>query len=301
MRGSSFGYLVRQGIINTWINRMMSAASIGILTACMIIVGGSGLLAVNIRDIFKSIEEKNELVVFIKDDADAAAVENLGDRIDTLDHISSYYFVSKEDALQEQKEFMGDKGYLLNGLEDDNPLPASYRIKVDSLEYLGYVVDELKMYNGVETISAPTDLAKTLTGVEKAFLILGSIIIGILIVSSAVVISNTIRLTLYARRREIMIMKYVGATDSFIRLPFVVEGITIGIVSALLAFGVLSLIYESLGTMFGGSGISWLTGVSSQLIPFSRLWKAVLGSFVGFGVGLGAFGSGSSIRRYLRV
>ena len=215
--------------------------------------------------------------------------------------ISEYEDVEKEDALQEQKEFMGDKGYLLNGLEDDNPLPASYRIKVDSLEYLGYVVDELKMYNGVETISAPTDLAKTLTGVEKAFLILGSIIIGILIVSSAVVISNTIRLTLYARRREIMIMKYVGATDSFIRLPFVVEGITIGIVSALLAFGVLSLIYESLGTMFGGSGISWLTGVSSQLIPFSRLWKAVLGSFVGFGVVLGAFGSGSSIRRYLRV
>ncbi|MBP0969759.1 MAG: permease-like cell division protein FtsX [Oscillospiraceae bacterium] len=301
MRGSSFGYLVRQGIINTWINRMMSAASIGILTACMIIVGGSGLLAVNIRDIFRSIEEKNELVVFLKDEADEAAIADLGDRIETLDHISSYYFVSKADALEEQKEFMGDKGYLLNGLEDDNPLPASYRIKVDSLEHLNYVVDELKYYNGVETVSAPTDLARTLTGVEKTFLILGSIIIGILIVSSAVVISNTIRLTLYARRREIMIMKYVGATDSFIRLPFVVEGITIGVVSALLAFGVLSLIYESLGTMFSGSGISWLTGVSSSLIPFSKLWKAVLGSFLGFGIVLGAFGSGTSIRRYLRV
>lgn len=301
MRGSSFGYLVKQGIINTWINRMMSVASIGILTACMIIVGGSGLLAVNIRDIFKTIEEKNELVVFLLDEADEAVVADVGDRIETLEHISSYYFVSKADALEEQKEFMGDKGYLLDGLEDDNPLPASYRIKVDSLEYLSYVVDELKFYNGVETVSAPTDLARTLTGVEKTLLVLGSIIIGILIVSSAVVISNTIRLTLYARRREIMIMKYVGATDSFIRLPFVVEGITIGVISALLAFGVLSLIYESLGTMFGGSGISWLTGVSNTLIPFSRLWKEVLASFLGFGVFLGAFGSGSSIRRYLRV
>ncbi|MBQ5341070.1 MAG: FtsX-like permease family protein, partial [Oscillospiraceae bacterium] len=171
----------------------------------------------------------------------------------------------------------------------------------DSLEQMGYVVDELRYFKGVESVSAPTDLARTLTGVEKTLLVLGSIIIGILIVASAVVISNTIRLTLYARRREIRIMKYVGATDAFIRLPFVVEGITIGVISAALAFGVLALIYESLGTMFGGSGISWLTGVSTTLVPFSGLWKWVLGSFLAFGVVLGAFGSGSSIRRYLRV
>ena len=301
MRGSSFGYLVKQGIINTWINRMMSMASIGILTACMIIVGGSGLLAVNIRDVFKEIEEKNELVVFVQDDADDITVNEISDRINTLDHIADYHFVSKAEALEEQKEFMGDKGYLLNGLEDDNPLPASFRIKVDSLEQMSYVVDELRYFKGVESVSAPTDLARTLTGVEKTLLVLGSIIIGILIVASAVVISNTIRLTLYARSREIRIMKYVGATDAFIRLPFVVEGITIGVISAALAFGVLALIYESLGTMFGGSGISWLTGVSTTLVPFSGLWKWVLGSFLAFGVVLGAFGSGSSIRRYLRV
>ena len=201
MRGSSFGYLVKQGIINTWINRMMSMASIGILTACMIIVGGSGLLAVNIRDVFKEIEEKNELVVFVQDDADDITVNEISDRINTLDHIADYHFVSKAEALEEQKEFMGDKGYLLNGLEDDNPLPASFRIKVDSLEQMGYVVDELRYFKGVESVSAPTDLARTLTGVEKTLLVLGSIIIGILIVASAVVISNTIRLTLYARRR----------------------------------------------------------------------------------------------------
>jgi len=301
MRGSSFGYLVKQGIINTWINRMMSMASIGILTACMIIVGGAGLLAVNIRDIFKAIENRNELVVFISDDADDAAVADIGDRINSIEHIDDFYFVSKSDALEEQKEFMGDKGYLLDGLEDDNPLPASYRIKVDSLEYLGYVVDELTGFKGIDSISAPTDLANTLTGVEKTLLILGSIIIGILIVASTVVISNTIRLTLYARRREIRIMKYVGATDAFIKLPFIVEGITIGIISAGAAFGVISLIYESLGAMFSGSGISWLTGISTSLIPYTDLWKWVLIFFVAFGVTIGAFGSGSSIRRYLRV
>ena len=301
MSGSSFGYLVKQGIINVWINRMMSMASIGILTACMIIVGGSGLLAVNVRDIFREIENKNELVVFVKEETDEIVLNEMYSKIDGMEHVSSYHYVSKADALEEQKSFMGDKGYLLEGLEDDNPLPASFRVKVDSLENLESVVLELNQMNGVDSISAPTDLAKTLTGVEKAFLILGSIIIGILIVASAVVISNTIRLTLYARRREIRIMKYVGATDSFIRLPFVVEGITIGAVSAGLAFGVLSLIYESLGVMFSKSGITWLTGVSTSLIPFANLWQYVLLAFLGFGVFIGAFGSGSSIRRYLRA
>ena len=301
MRGSSLGYLIRKGISNIWLNRMMSAASMGILTACLIIVGGSGLLAVNIRDLFTSIENQNEVVIFIKEDATEADVTELGDHIDSLEHVSDYYYVSKAEALEEQKTYMGDKGYLLDGLEDDNSLPASYRLTLSGLEYLGEIVSDLQHYRGVDTISAPTDLADTLTGVEKTILVLGSIIIGILIVASTVVISNTIRLTLFARRREINIMKYVGATDGFIRLPFVVEGITIGIFSAILAFGVILAIYESLGTLFAETQISWLTSVSSNLIPFRTLWYYVLGGFLIAGVLIGSISSSTSIRRYLRV
>lgn len=301
MRGSSLGYLIRKGISNIWLNRMMSAASVGILTACLIIVGGSGLLAVNIRDLFTSIENQNEIVVFVKEDATEQEVTNLGTYIDSMDRVSDYYYVSKADALEEQKGYMGEKGYLLDGLEDDNPLPASYRLTLSGLEYLDEVVSQLQNYQGVDTISAPTDLADTLTGVEKTALVLGSIIIGILIVASTVVISNTIRLTLFARRREINIMKYVGATDGFIRLPFVVEGITIGILSALLAFGVVFAIYQSLGTLFSQTQISWLTSVSNSLIPFAGLWYYVLGGFLIAGVLIGSMSSSASIRRYLRV
>lgn len=299
MRGSSFGYLVRQGIINTWINRMMSAASIGILTACLILVGGAGLLAVNVRDVFQDIESQNEVVVFIQDEATDAQVDALDGFIDSLKYVSDYRFVSKEMALAEQKEYMGDQGYLLDGLEDDNPLPASFRITLDGLEYMEDLVGSVQERPGVESVSAPTDLAGTLEGIEKTALVLGAIIIGILIVASTVVISNTIRLTLYARRREISIMRYVGATDSFIRLPFVVEGITIGLLSSLLAFGIISTIYSSLGTLLRGSGIAWLSNVS--VIPFSELWLWVLGGFTVFGVLIGACGSAASIRRYLKV
>ncbi|MBR5502625.1 MAG: permease-like cell division protein FtsX, partial [Oscillospiraceae bacterium] len=258
-------------------------------------------LAVNIRDLFTSIENQNEVVLFIKDDATAQQVEALGDLVEQMDHVLDYHFVSKEQALAEQKEFMGDQGYLLDGLEDDNPLPASYRITLDGLEHIDAVLAELDGRAGIDSVSAPTDLAHTLTGIEKTMLILGSIIIGILIVASTVVISNTIRLTLFARRREINIMKYVGATDSFIRLPYVVEGMTIGFISAVISFFVIFGIYGSLGSMLSGSSISWLTGMSSQLIPFAQLWYWVLGAFLLFGMAIGALGSAISIRRYLRV
>ena len=302
MRGSSFGYLVKQGVTNTWLNRMMSAASIGILTACLIIVGGAGLLAVNVRDLFTAIESQNEVVVFLKDDITVQQTAALEQDFKDNGHISEYRYVSKADALEEQKGYMGEQGYLLEGLEEDNPLPASYRITLEGLEYLESVVQTISGKPGVDTISAPTDLANTVEGLEKTFLIVGSIIIGILVVASAVVISNTIRLTLFARRREINIMKYVGATDRFIRLPFVVEGMAIGVFSALFAFGVIWAIYESLGELLASSAISWLTGFGrATVIPFGSLWYWVLGGFLIVGVLIGAIGSSSSMRRYLEV
>ena len=302
MKGSSFGYLVRQGITNTWLNRMMSAASIGILTACLIIVGGAGLLAVNVRDLFTAIESQNEVVVFLQDDITVQQKADLEQEFRETGHVADYRYVSKADALEEQKGYMGDQGYLLEGLEEDNPLPASFRITLDGLENLGTVVERITGVPGVDSVSAPTDLADTLEGLEKTFLIVGSIIIGILVVASAVVISNTIRLTLFARRREINIMKYVGATNRFIRLPFVVEGMAIGVFSALFAFGVIWAIYQSLGELLTSSAISWLTGFGkATVIPFSSLWYWVLGGFLIVGVLIGAIGSSSSMRRYLEV
>ncbi|MEG1016638.1 MAG: FtsX-like permease family protein, partial [Oscillospiraceae bacterium] len=181
------------------------------------------------------------------------------------------------------------------------PYPASYRVKLDDLSHLEAVQKQVEGFAGVDSVSSLTQLADTMSALEKTLIILGAIIIGILIISSIVVISNTIKLTVFARRREINIMKYVGATNAFIRMPFVVEGITIGVVSALLAFFILFAIYGSLSQMVTLSSIKWLSSMSGNLIPFSRMWYWLVGGFLLSGLTIGAFGSSNAIRRHLKV
>ncbi|MEA5050534.1 MAG: permease-like cell division protein FtsX [Oscillospiraceae bacterium] len=301
MNSGSFGYLVRQGVTNSWLNRVMTLASVGILTACLIIIGGAGLLSLNVRDLFKSIENQNELVVYVADDADQAQIDTLGDTLGKLDHVSEVTFVSKEEALEEQKKTMGDKGYLLDNLEDDNPLPASFRLKLDDIQYMSDVQTKITGLPSIDSVAAPTNIAETLTGIERTMVVLGAIIIGILLIASIVVISNTIKLTVFARRREINIMKYVGATNGFIKFPFVVEGLTIGFISAALAFGVICGVYSSLAQMLAGSSVAWISSMSGSLVDFWDVWYYVLGGFFLSGMFIGAFGSSSAMRKYLKV
>lgn len=301
MNGGSFGYLVKQGITNVWLNRVMSLASVGILTACLIITGGAGLLSLNVRDLFVAVENQNEMVVFIEDDATDAEIQTLTTDIEKLDYVASTVFISKEAALEEQKDYMGAQGYLLEGLEEDNPLPASLRVTLSDLEKLSEVQAKVQVMNKVDSISAPTNLAETLTGIEKTMIILGAIIIGILLIASVVVISNTIKLTVFSRKKEINIMKYVGATNPFIRLPFIVEGITIGIVSAIVAFAVIMGVYQSLASMIGESAVPWISSISGSLASFWDVWYYVLGGFLVSGTLIGAFGSSSAMRKHLQV
>ena len=298
MNGGSFRYLVKQGLTNVWLNRVMSLASVGILTACLIILGGAGLLSLNVSDLFTAVENQNEVVIFIKDDATGNEISTLREG---LDYVAETKYISKEDALEEQKEYMGEQGYLLDGLEKDNPLPASFRITLSDLQYLDETVAKIELMEGVETISAPTNLAHTLNGIEKTLLVLGAIIIGILLVASVVVISNTIKLTVFSRKKEINIMKYVGATNSFIKFPFVVEGMTIGIISSVLAFGIIAGVYASLSNMLVGSTVPWVQSISGSLINFWDIWYYVFGGFFVGGVLIGMFGSSSAMRKYLRV
>lgn len=301
MNGGSFRYLVKQGLTNVWLNRVMSLASVGILTACLIILGGAGLLSLNVSDLFTAVENQNEVVIFIKDDATGNEISTLQEGLEGLDYVAETKYISKEDALEEQKEYMGEQGYLLDGLEKDNPLPASFRITLSDLQYLDETVAKIELMEGVETISAPTNLAHTLNGIEKTLLVLGAIIIGILLVASVVVISNTIKLTVFSRKKEINIMKYVGATNSFIKFPFVVEGMTIGIISSVLAFGIIAGVYASLSNMLVGSTVPWVQSISGSLINFWDIWYYVFGGFFVGGVLIGMFGSSSAMRKYLRV
>ena len=300
MKGSSFKYLVKQGIVNVWLNRLMSFASIGILTACFILVGGAMLLSLNIRDLFVAVESQNEMVVYIEEAAIPNA-EAILSEIEDINGVASTRYVSKAEALEEQKLWLGDDASLLEGLEGDNPLPASIRVTLTDLGMLGEVEARCSGIAGVESISSPTYLAETITGLERVLLFLGIVIIGLLLVTSLVVIGNTVRLTVFSRRREINIMKYVGATNTFIRLPFIVEGMVIGLVAAVLAFGVLFGVYFMIGRLLSDSIIPWVSTISGGLIPFGEVWLFFAIGFLAAGFLIGAFGSWTPVKKYLRV
>ena len=293
----SFFYLIGQGIRSTWRNRVMSAASIGILSACLILVGVTGLVALNIHDAFKRVEDQTEMVVYIQDDAADSQVERLGSRLKEIENVSRIEFVSKTDAISIQKESLGEKGYLIDGLGEF--LPAAYKVYVDDIQNMEAVRNEISGLNNILEIYVPNQLVEVLTGFKNVVTILGCVLVGILVIASVVVINNTIRMTVYSQRREINIMKYVGATNTFIRLPYFIEGLTIGFWSGAIAFGILGGVYKSINEMLAASSIGWLRSV--RLYDFWAVWPYVLVGFVVVGMLIGSFGSSSATRKHLKV
>ena len=216
-------------------------------------------------------------------------------------NIESYQYISKEDALKETKEEFGPDSALLDGLEEDNPLPASYRIKLQNLDYMYDTVSTFQNAPGVETVSYPQDVAETIVSLKNMVSIFGIAIIAVFVAVSLVIISNTIRLTVFARRREINIMKYVGATNGFIRLPFVVEGMFIGLLAAFIAYFAVWGGYQGIMNMIMGTTSQFLQSMADSLIPFGEIWYWVLAGFALTGMGTGALGSVLSIRKHLKV
>ena len=277
---NSFGYLVKEGLHNIRANRQMSVASIGVLIACMVLIGGALLLSLNINSLMGYVESFNEVVVWIDDDLGSAGTERLKAEIDDLPNIASKQYISKEDALKELSDTLGSQSFL-EGFEqyaDENPLPASFRLKVNSLENLP------------ETV-----------GIKTAIHVAGLTIVAILMVVSIIIIANTVRVTIFNRRREINIMKYVGATNAFIRFPFLVEGMVIGLISALIAFGLLWVGTHFLYQWVGQSASGWLQLAYQSLIPFVSIAPQMLLGFVAAGVLFGMVGSFIFVGKYLKV
>ena len=302
MKFSNFKYLVKQGFLNFKENRLMSIASIGVVVSCLIIVGICGLLAININSFANFLGSQNELVVYVYDDATQQQIDDIDSFIKSNENIATYNFVSKEEALEEQMGYLGEYGELLESYQgDENPLPASFRCTVKNLESIQKTSDELAALEGVELLSTPTELAGVLITLKNAAFYGGFGVLAILVFVSIVVISNTIRLTVFARRKEIGIMKFVGATNSFIRLPFIVEGVIIGTIAALVTFGVLSGAYYYLLNYLTSTATGWLAMVSTALIAYGEIWYYMLAIFLGFGWFIGAAGSAISMKRYLRV
>ena len=293
MKGASLKYLTKEGFRNVWVNRLMSLASVTVLLACLVIIGLGAMIFFNINSLLDNIERQNVIMVYVADEATEEQTAAMGGYIENMNNVQSVIFVSKEEAFEAQLESMGEDAALLEGL-DENPLPDAYKVVVTDLTQFDKTVEELKSMDFVDTVRENSDIADKLIDIRKAVTIVIAGMVGLLFIVSLFIISNTIRITMFSRKLEISIMKAVGATNWFIRWPFMIEGMLLGIISGLLSFGVLAGLYQGMVYVFKDM-LSLFTPVA-----FGEYAGYILLIFMGIGIFTGSFGSLISMGKYLK-
>ena len=228
-------YLLGEGFRNIFKNKKSTAASLMIMCAAMLIFGIFIVIRKIVDYIMTNIEEPQGMEVFIKDEATEEQIQTLGDKIRGLDGVHTVVFKTKEEALNQMKERLKDKSHLLAGFDENNIFPASYVVTLTDLHLSKDVQNQIMQMEGVKSITSRDETVTALINIANGIRIVSGVILVILIFISIFIISNNIKLTVHARRRVISIMKYVGATNSFIRWPFIVEGIIIGIIAGMLS------------------------------------------------------------------
>ncbi|MBR0535406.1 MAG: permease-like cell division protein FtsX [Clostridia bacterium] len=296
MNGSSLGYLTKEGFRNIWVNRLLSLATIVVLISCLVIVGSGTLIFLNISSVLDLIEDQNVVMVYIDDNATEAESDHLKVQLLAMDNVEDdIVFVSREEAFERQKETYGDKAALLEGLSP-TILPNAYKVKVADLSRFDETVAQIKNLPSVLQIHENSELAGKIANIRDAVTYISIGVVAILFFVSLFIVSNTIRITIFNRRLEISIMKAVGATNAFVRWPFIVEGVLLGLFSAIVGLGIQFGIY-SLASI-------WLSDIMSMLggtvVAFSENIGLILGMFIFIGVFIGAFGSIISLNKYLK-
>ncbi len=295
MKGIRLGYLTREGFKNIWVNRFLSVATILVLVACLIIVGTGSLIFLNINSLLDLIEGQNVVMVYVQDEATDYETESLGLQLEGMSNIKNVEFVPREVAFENQKEQFGDKAALLEGLSAEI-LPDAYKVVVDDLSMFDSTVSKIKDMDLVLQVHENSELAGKVETIRNAVSYISLGIVAILFLVSMFIVSNTIRITIYNRRLEISIMKAVGATNSFIRWPFLVEGMLLGIISAVVSLALLYLVY-SIALIWFADLMSTLGGTPVEFLDYIWFFLAVFG-FIG--VVIGTTGSLISLNKYLK-
>lgn len=296
MTGSSLRYLIKEGFRNTWTNRMMSIASICVLLSCLVLIGSASMIFLNINALVDRIEDENVIMVYIENDTSDADIDSMGDALKNMSNVQNVEFVAKEDAWAEQLETMEEaQAEFFTEISTDIPLPDAYKVTVEDLTQFSKTVSEIKTLEHIETVRENTDLAKKLDTISHGITIIAIIIIAVLFAISLFIISNTIKLTVYSRRLEISIMKSVGATNSFVRLPFVVEGIILGVISGVVSLGVVWGVYQLAINEFS----ELFTSIGLVPLEFIDYAWYMLGIFLIIGIVSGVGGSLITMRKYL--
>jgi len=298
MKIRTISYMIKQGFKGLWRNRVMSIASIGSIASALIILGLVFMIILNINSFTESVKsEFDSIQLYLKDGLEQSEIEEIGHTVKEIEGVDYIEYLSKEDALQNMKEQWGEEGYLLEGLEE-NTLPSSYVIKLQDIAYADQVVTKVKGLQGLEDVKYYKDIVDKLLKITNVIRTTGLIIIGILIVISMFVVSNTIKLTVIARYREINIMKYVGATNWFIRWPFLVEGMVMGFLGSIIALVVVGLGYNRVFQMVTQK---LFVMISAYMILPTVVVHNLSIIFIVLGTGIGALGSIFSMRKFLKV
>ena len=301
MRYNIFGYLIGEGFSNVFKNKKSTGASLMIMCATMIIFGVFLILGENINHFVKNVEDSQGIQVFAKDEATDEQVKALGEQISKIEGVNKTQFKSKEDALNQMKENLGEENEsLLEGYEGENNIfTASYVVTLTDLNLNQQVQDEIMKLDNVKKIASSNQTVSTLIDLSNGIKIVTGVILILLIVISVFIISNTIKLTVHVRRKEISIMKYVGATNGFIRWPFIVEGMIIGIISSLISILLVGVAYNFIAEQMVNSSFMKIMGVS--LVSFGDMFNSIIIVYMLLGIGIGALGSIISMRKYLKV
>ena len=295
MKGTSLKYLTHEGFRNVWVNRLMSLASVTVLMACLIIMGAGIMIYFNINNVVDKVQSQNVVMVYVADDASEDETTQIGTSLKGISNVESCEFVPKEVAFQEQIQSMGGDAALFEGF-DEIPLPDAYKVTVKDLSQFDNTVSQIKQITKVDSVRENSDLASKLLSLRHAVSIVSVGLVIMLFLVALFIISNTIRITMFSRKLEISIMKAVGATNWFIRWPFMIEGMILGTISGIVSLGVLWGLYAVAEKVFAQT----LSLIGFSLVPFSEYWWQILLVFVAIGLFTGGFGSLVSMAKYLK-
>ncbi len=288
-------YMVRETLISLKRHNWMSIASISTVAVSLFVLGIFMILVLNMNRMASFLESQVQISVYLKDDLSKEDIRGIGDDIRGLQGIDTVAFISRSDAEKRLRERLGEQAYLLDALGDQNPLPDSYEVTVRDPSMVETTAQAIAEFKGVEQTKYGQDVVEHLFDITRLIRIFGLVLMLLLAGATLFIISNTIRLTVFARRKEVAIMKYVGATDWFIRWPFMLEGVVMGFAGGVIAAIALKLVYAAAAAKI------YDTLAFFPLIP-EQPFMTIIGMLIVIsGMAIGALGSSISLKRFLKV
>jgi cell division transport system permease protein len=284
-----------------WRNRMMGLASIGSVTAVLLILGFVLLIVLNINNVALVTKESfDEVAVYLNEDISEEQINELGEDFKQIDGVLSVAYQSKDYALDKMKEDWGDDAYLLDGLQQ-NPLPNTYVVQLKDVANSENVIDELENYEGVEEVKFYEDAVNSLIAIADFIKKMGTGIIAVLLLISIFIISNTIKITVMNRKKEIELMQYIGATNGYVRGPFMIEGILLGTIGSVAAIIILMLAYNNVFDYLTARYVALLSGMSGYMVGVDMILSDLTIIFFTIGIGIGILGSLFSLKKFLSI